>query len=96
MIECDDGSFYTGYCRNLSRRVKQHVMGRGARYLRIHKPRELVYVEEFGSRVEAMRRERCIKLYSRARKLELKGSGVGAGRRARWVVKKKERAASFI
>jgi predicted GIY-YIG superfamily endonuclease len=71
-------------------------MGRGARYLRIHKPRDLVYVEEFGSRVEAMRRERCIKLYSHARKCGLKASGISKKHGVMGVLKKNRRAVGFI
>jgi putative endonuclease len=80
MVQCDDGSFYTGYSSNLDKRVRQHVKGKGARYLRIHKPKGVVYVEEFGSRMEAMRRERRIKLLSHYQKLRLAKSRSGARR----------------
>jgi putative endonuclease len=41
--------------------MRLHMIGKGARYTRIHKPSKLVYTEEFGSRTEAMRRERRLK-----------------------------------
>ena len=78
IIRCVDGSFYTGYSRNVDSRVRQHVKGKGARYLRIHRPEALVHVEEFGSRAEAMRREREVKLLSHSQKSGLARSGTRA------------------
>ncbi len=61
VLLCDGGSFYTGYTRNVNSRLRLHMNGRGARYTRIHKPKRLVYTEEFSSRAEAMKRERRMK-----------------------------------
>jgi putative endonuclease len=84
MIVCDDGSFYTGYTRNVASRMKLHMMGKGARYTRIHKPSKLVYTEEFGSRAEAMRRERRLKALTHDQKRRLTWShGVTEGRARR-------------
>ena len=94
IIRCDDNSFYTGYSGNLARRLSLHVKGKGARYLRIHKPTKLVYVEEFSSRTEAMRKERKVKLLNHGQKLSLSKSkhnilrGIKGGRSARSKVKK--------
>jgi len=74
IIQCDNGTYYTGYSKDLNKRMKLHMKGKGARYLRIHKPKELIYVEEFGSRAEAMQKERKIKLLSHIQKLKLKKS----------------------
>jgi len=74
IVQCYDGTLYTGYSRNPKKRLKLHMNGRGARYLRTHKPKELVYLEEFCSRANAMRRERHIKLMSHAQKLRLRKS----------------------
>jgi putative endonuclease len=71
MILCLDGSFYTGYSKNLDSRMKLHVKGRGARYTRIHKPKKLVYAEEFSCRAEAMREERRLKMLTHCQKLRL-------------------------
>jgi putative endonuclease len=71
VILCNDGSFYTGYTRDLDSRIRLHKNGRGARYTRMHKPKKLVYAEEFGSRREAMNREKKIKKLSHHQKLEL-------------------------
>jgi putative endonuclease len=71
VLLCDDGSFYTGYTRNVNTRLRLHLNGRGARYTRIHKPKRLVYTEEFGSRAEAMKRERQLKKMRHAEKSRL-------------------------
>jgi len=94
IIRCVDGSFYTGYSRNVDRRVRQHVMGRGARYLRIHKPEKLVHVEEFGSRAEAMKRERRVKLLSHSQKLRLAKSLARTKRGARGISLQRTKARS--
>ena len=61
ILLCKDGSYYTGYAKDLKRRLEQHKKGRGARYTRMHKPDRVIYVEEFSSRSEAIERERQIK-----------------------------------
>ena len=61
MLKCQDGTFYTGYAKDLDVRLGMHECGKGARYTRVHKPKKLVYKEEFGTRTEAMHREREIK-----------------------------------
>ena len=71
VILCEDGSLYTGYTKDLDVRMKLHLNGRGARYTKIHRPRKLVYVEEFDSRAEAMQRERKLKTLTHHEKLKL-------------------------
>jgi len=71
IILCKDNSFYTGYAKNLDSRMKLHLNGKAARYTRMHKPKKLVYVEEFSSRAEAMRSERRTKRLNHQQKLEL-------------------------
>jgi predicted GIY-YIG superfamily endonuclease/Pyruvate/2-oxoacid:ferredoxin oxidoreductase delta subunit len=71
VVLCEDGSFYTGYTKNLDSRMKLHVSGNGARYTRMRKPRKLVYVEERNSISEAMKREKKIKRLSHQQKLNL-------------------------
>jgi len=68
IILCDGGSFYTGYTKNVDTRVRLHSNGRGARYTKMHPPKELSYVEQFASRAEAMRREKAIKKLSHQQK----------------------------
>ncbi len=74
VLQCVDGSFYTGYTKNIDQRVKEHSCGKGARYTRMHKPRKVVYVELLETRSQAMRRERAIKKLSREQKHELANS----------------------
>ncbi|MDY4697547.1 GIY-YIG nuclease family protein [Selenomonas montiformis] len=61
ILECGDGSLYTGWTNDLVRRMKAHNAGRGAKYTRSRLPVRLVYFEEFDSRQEALRREWQIK-----------------------------------
>ena len=73
IVECADGSLYTGWAVDVEQRVKVHNTGRGARYTRLHGPVKLVYAEELPDRVAAMKRELEIKRWPRARKLKLIG-----------------------
>jgi len=71
ILLCVDGSFYTGYTKNLDERTKMHENGKGARYTRMHKPKRVAYVELFDSRAKAMKREKAIKKLSHQQKLNL-------------------------
>jgi putative endonuclease len=74
ILLCCDGSFYTGYTRDLDERTKQHEIGKGARYTRSHKPQKIAYVETFDTCGKAMKREREIKKLSHQQKLDLANS----------------------
>ena len=71
IIECADGTLYTGVTNDTERRMHQHNLGRGARYTRSRRPLRLVYIEQQSDRTAAMQRERVIKALSRKRKLAL-------------------------
>jgi len=71
MLLCIDGSFYTGYTKNIEERTRLHQTGKGARYTKIHKPQKLVYFEEHFTRSLAMKREREIKKLSHQQKQAL-------------------------
>jgi putative endonuclease len=71
MVECNDGSFYTGWTIDPMRRVSQHNAGRGAAYTRLHRPVTLVYLEELPDRSSALRRERMIKKMRHEQKVAL-------------------------
>ncbi len=83
MLECGDGSIYTGYTTDVSRRVAQHRRGEGARYTRGRGPLRLVYVRWFGSQTAAQRHEYAIKQLPRAQKwrrtLEQRGLAADGG-----------------
>ena len=71
ILLCTDGTFYTGYTKNIDARTRLHVNGKGAQYTKTHKPERVAYVELFNSRAEAMRREREIKKLSHQQKQNL-------------------------
>ena len=74
MLLCGDGSFYTGYTKDLDARTRLHQNGKGAKYTKAHKPQKLAYIELFNSRSKAMKREREIKKLSHQQKLDLVSS----------------------
>ena len=71
ILECSDGTYYTGWTTEPERRLRQHNGGTGARYTRSRLPVRMVYVEECIDRTTAMKRERAIKALSRSRKEKL-------------------------
>ena len=71
ILQCADGSLYTGWTNDLSRRLAAHQAGKGAKYTKGRLPVALVYVEKHPSKEEAMRREYAIKRLSRREKLAL-------------------------
>lgn len=73
VLECADGSLYTGYTTDLERRVAEHDAGNGAKYTRGRTPVELRYHERYESKSVAMSREYEIKQLSRAEKERLVG-----------------------
>jgi putative endonuclease len=73
VLECADGSLYTGYTTDVERRVREHDAGTGAKYTRGRTPVELVHSESFDSQSAAMSREYEIKQLSRAEKERLVG-----------------------
>jgi len=73
VLECSDGSFYTGYTTDVERRVAEHDAGEGAKYTRGRTPVELVHSERFETRSAAMSREYEIKQFGRTEKERLVG-----------------------
>lgn len=73
IVQCKDGSLYTGWTNNLKKRIAAHNAGKGAKYTKSRRPVQLVYYEEFGLKEEAMRREYEIKHMSRREKERLIG-----------------------
>jgi putative endonuclease len=71
VLECADGTYYTGYTTDVERRVAEHDAGEGAKYTRGRTPVELVHVEEYDTRSAAMSREHGIKSLSRRDKERL-------------------------
>ncbi|RME88622.1 MAG: GIY-YIG nuclease family protein [Anaerolineae bacterium] len=71
ILECADGTYYTGWTTDPSRREREHNAGRASRYTRSRRPVRLVYVEEQPDRRAAMKRERVIKAMTHAQKERL-------------------------
>lgn len=68
IVQCADGSFYTGWTVDLEARLQAHNDGRGARYTRSRLPVKLVYWEFQPNRSEAQRREAAVRRLRRDQK----------------------------
>ena len=72
ILECEDGSFYTGISTNPEKRLKEHQgLKSGAKYTKAHKPIGIVYLETQVDRSAASKREYEIKQMTKAQKIEL-------------------------
>lgn len=71
IVECKDGSLYTGWTNHLEKRIQAHNEGNGAKYTKSRRPVKLVYFEEYETKEEAMKREYAIKQLTKKRKDEL-------------------------
>ena len=79
VLECSDGTYYTGYTTDVARRVAEHNDGRGAKYTRGRYPVALVHVESCADQSRAQQREYAIKQLRRPAKEALVESGDGPG-----------------
>ncbi len=82
IVECRDGSLYTGVTNDLDRRLKQHNDGEASRYTRSRRPVVLRYQEPCADRSAALIRELAVKLLSRSEKAALIGAA-GSGQPTR-------------
>jgi putative endonuclease len=71
ILECSDGTYYTGWTTDPERRLTQHNKGTGARYTKTRRPVKLVYLEPQPDKITALKRERAIKALPRKKKIEL-------------------------
>lgn len=71
ILECANGSLYTGITNNLERRLKQHNDGKGAKYTKMRRPVKLVFSAEAIDKSSAAREEYRIKQLKRIDKLKL-------------------------
>jgi putative endonuclease len=71
VVRCADGSYYTGWTRDVDQRVAAHNSGRGAKYTRSRQPVVLVWSQAFTSKHAAMHWEWQIKQWPRAKKADL-------------------------
>ena len=72
IVECADGSLYTGITTDVERRILEHNYSfKAAKYTRSRRPVKLVYIKEVENRSKASREEAQIKKLTRAKKLKL-------------------------
>ena len=71
ILECADGSLYTGSTNDLERRLAEHKNGNGANYTKTKLPVELVYYEEYSRIDDAFYREKQVQGWSRKKKSAL-------------------------
>lgn len=78
IMECKDGSLYTGITTNVKRRFAEHKSGIGGHYTRSKKVVRIVHTEQYPNRSSASKRESEIKSWRRGKKLAL------IGRKEKW------------
>ncbi len=85
IVECRDGTYYTGIATDVARRLLEHngAKGKGARYTAPRRPVTLVYQAEFPSRSAASKEEARIKRLTRAGKDALVASARAAAQRGK-------------
>ncbi len=71
ILECADGTYYTGWTTDPERRMAQHNKGVGARYTKTRRPVKMVYLEEQSDKISALKRELAIKKMKRGQKSKL-------------------------
>lgn len=71
IVQCRDGTLYTGYTVDLEKRIKTHNEKKGAKYTKGRVPVLLRYYEEFDNKTDAMKREAQIKKMRKEGKLKL-------------------------
>lgn len=81
ILECADGTLYTGITDSLERRMAAHTRGKGAKYTRGRGPFRLRYVQSCDDHAQALKRELQIKKLKRFEKLSLIKSSVNTAER---------------
>jgi putative endonuclease len=71
IVECSDGTYYTGISNDVKNRIEKHNTGKGAAYTRGRGPVKLIYSEKLSTRSEASIRESIIKKLSKLQKVKL-------------------------
>jgi putative endonuclease len=71
IVECADGTYYTGYTPDIERRIKLHNAGRGAKYTADRRPVRLVWCKEYRHFKRAFKKEIALKRLTRGQKEKL-------------------------
>lgn len=74
LLQCADGSIYTGITTDVARRFAEHKAGKGGAYTRSRKAAKILFVEKHRNRSKASKRETEIKSWSRDMKIKLSKS----------------------
>lgn len=86
ILQCNDGSLYTGITNDLQKRIDTHNDGSGSKYIRSRRPVKLVYKEEFSTKSEALKKEAKIKSFDKENKKALIKYGLRKFKRERRTV----------
>ncbi len=70
LVECVDGSLYTGVTNDLEKRMSAHKSGRGSKYIRAKGFSKLLAVKECSDKISAMKEEYGVKQLSKSEKIE--------------------------
>jgi len=68
ILKCSDGSYYTGHTDNIENRLSEHQAGNTTSYTQTRLPVTLMFMQDFGTRPEALEAEMKIKKWSRKKK----------------------------
>jgi len=71
ILECQDGTYYTGYTPDIEKRVQLHNIGKGAKYTRDRRPVKLVWKKEYKYFKKAFLEEKRTKALTRGQKEKL-------------------------
>jgi len=71
LIQCQNGSFYTGATSNLKRRLAEHRTKSGGWHTKLYRGIKLLHTEKYSTKKEALKREKQIKGWRRDKKLNL-------------------------
>ena len=71
LARCSDNTLYTGSCNNVKAREIKHNKGEGAEYTKQRRPIKMIYLERFKTLIEARKREKQIKGWTRIKKENL-------------------------
>jgi putative endonuclease len=71
IVECSDGSLYTGWTTNLTKRLEVHNSGKGSKYTRSRRPVNLVFSAEYPTKSDVSKMEYRVKQLTRKQKIEL-------------------------
>ena len=71
IVECNDGTYYTGWTNDIEKRLIAHNNGKASKYTRGRIPVKLVYLEKLETKSDGLKRETSIKRLTRSEKEEL-------------------------